>query len=271
MRLMNIDCCYPSAALDLVSARNPAAGFRLRGNILRIGVVALGASMALPAAASDPNGWAGDFKAGYIQTSGNSDTSAGNVKAELDYTYMPWANSLTGAATNGSQRGTTTEERYSLGDKLKFNFNEVDYAFGDITYDNDRFGGIQQSYTESVGYGRRLLMTEHQTLDAEVGVGAGEQRRINEDNYRTQFLTTVGGKYVYHFSETSQFSQTLRTEIGTNNTFVNPISELKLSIVKQLFATIDYEVRYNTTVPDNTKHTDTITSVNFGYSFGKIR
>lgn len=229
----------------------------------------LGAVVASPAQAALTNGWAGDFKAGYIRTSGNSDTSAGNLKTELDYTFAPWTNLFTAGAANGKQGSQTTEERYSLGDKLKFNFTDVDYAFGNLTYDNDRFAGIQQSYTESVGYGRRLLMTEHQTLDAEVGIGAGEQLRAGQDNYETQLLGTFGGKYVYNFSPTSSFSQTLRTEVGTNNTFINPVSELKLAVVGHLFATIDYEIRYNTTVPDNTRHTDIITSVNFGYSFGK--
>ena len=47
------------------------------------------------------------------------------------------------------------------------------------------------------------------------------------------------------------------------------MSELKLVIAGNLFATLGYEVRTNTEVPAGTAKTDTLTSVNLGYSFGK--
>ena len=150
-----------------------------------------------------------------------------------------------------------------------FSFTEVDYAFGDVAYDNNRFSGVQENYSESVGYGRRLLMTEAQTLDAEIGAGASQQREQGQDNFQNQVIATLGGTYVYTFSPTSQFTQTLRTEIGSRNTFVNPVSTLKLTIVGQLSANLSYDLRYNTTVPDGTAHTDTTTSISLGYSFGK--
>lgn len=238
-----------------------------------IAVRGLGCALLLCSAAASaqqlPEGWAGTLKGGYIRTSGNANTSAANVKGELDYTFNPWQNVFTFAAGNGRQRGVTAEERYSLGDKLKFAFNEVDYAFGQGTYDNDRFAGIQQRYSETLGYGRRLLMTERQTLDAEVGIGANQQLPADEDRFETQLIGTFGGKYTYTISDSAQFLQTLRTEVGTSNTFINPVSSLKLTIVNRVYAMLDYEVRYNTTVPDATKHTDIITSVNLGYAFGR--
>ncbi len=212
--------------------------------------------------------WSGAVSGGYIRTSGNSSTSATNLKFELDYTDLPWRNELTGAAANGHTGGNTSAEQYAIGDKLKFNFDEVDYAFGDITFDSDRFSGIAENFAESAGYGRRLLMTEHQTLDAELGAGFSEQQRVGENGYEIQPIVTIGGKYEYAFSNTSQFIQTLRTEIGSKNTFVNPVSQLKLNIIGALFAALNYEVRYNTTVPAESRHTDIITSVNFGYGFG---
>jgi putative salt-induced outer membrane protein len=226
------------------------------------------ATAASPAFAID-NGWYGNFALGYIKNTGNTDSSAGTAKGELDYTYMPWSNSLTFDAASGRTDGVTNTERYDGGDKLKFNFDEVDYAFGNATYLNDRFAGIQQDIVESVGYGRRILMTEHQQLDAEVGAGASEEKKLGENDYNTQFVGTVGGKYVYKFSPTAQFSQTLRAEIGTDNTFLDPVTELKVSIVSHLALLIDYEVRYNTTVPAGVHKEDTITTINIGYTFGK--
>lgn len=221
------------------------------------------------AAAPKPNGWSGTVAGGYIKSSGNSDSGAATFKLGADYTLLPWTNSFNFSATNATEDNRTTEERYALGDKLKFNFNAVDYSFASFNYDSDRFAGITERYAEAVGYGRRLLQTERQILDLELGVGANQEKTQGEDSLSTQFIGLVGGKYIYEFSPTSEFSQSLRTEIGTKNTFINPVSELRLTIVGRLYATLDYEVRYNTTAPEGTVHTDTITSINFGYDFGK--
>jgi putative salt-induced outer membrane protein len=237
-------------------------------SLLGLSLLSVTASAA-DTATPPPTAWAGTVSAGYIRTSGNTSTSAANLKFELDYTDLPWRNELTGSAGNGRTGNDTTAEQYALGDKLKFNFDEVDYVFGNVSYDNDRFAGISQNFSESVGYGRRLLMTEHQTLDAEVGAGVSEQKPVGESGYDVQPIATLGGKYVYKFSPTSEFSQSLRTEIGSKNTLINPVTQLKLNIVGALFATLNYDLRYNTTVPENSHHTDIITSVNFGYSFGK--
>jgi putative salt-induced outer membrane protein YdiY len=47
------------------------------------------------------------------------------------------------------------------------------------------------------------------------------------------------------------------------------VAELKFAVIGNVFATIDYDWRHNTSVPAGTVHTDTITSINFGYTFGK--
>jgi putative salt-induced outer membrane protein len=217
---------------------------------------------------ADKHGWSGAIAGGYIRTAGDSTTTAENLKAELNYTNMPWRNEFGVSAANGHTGSDTTAEQYSVNDKLKFSFNEVDYAFGAASFDADRFSGISKNFSESAGYGRRLLMTERQTLDAELGFGASQQQRVGEAHYVTQPIATFGGKYVYTFSPTSQFKQTLRTEVGSKNTFINPVSQLKLNIIGSLFAALSYEVRYNTTVPEGSRHTDTITSISFGYGFG---
>ena len=232
--------------------------------------LALGAIFTTTSAMADPppDGWAGTLAGGYVRTAGATTTTAENLKGELDYTYKPWRNEFIASAVNGHSGGNTTAEQYAVGDKLKFNFTDVDYAFGAVNFDSDRFAGISKNFSESVGYGRRLLMTEHQVLDAELGAGVSELQNVGETGYKTQPIATIGGKYVYTFSPTSQFIQTLRTEIGSDNTFINPVSTLKLNIIGALYAALSYELRYNTTVPDNTRHSDTITSISFGYGFG---
>ena len=227
------------------------------------------AAPAPPPPPPAPTTWAGSLSGGYIRTAGATDTTASNVKGELDYTNLPWANELTGSMATGSTSGTTSAEQYDAADKLKFSFDDVDYAFGKLSYDNNRFNGIAENYAESLGYGRRLLMLEKQTLDAEIGVGDSQQREEGQTQFDNQFIGTAGFKYIYNFTPTSQFTQTLDSEIGTKNTLIHPVSALKLTIVGQLNATLSYDYTYNTTVPDGTPHSTTIESVSLGYTFGK--
>jgi putative salt-induced outer membrane protein len=105
-------------------------------------------------------------------------------------------------------------------------------------------------------------------LDLEAGVGANRTRNQGTEDFTSRAVATLGGKYVWKISSSAQFTQTLRTEFASNNTYVNPISELKLTVIGNLFAALNYELRYNTEAPLNTRHTDTISTVNLGYTFG---
>ncbi|MDE2149425.1 MAG: DUF481 domain-containing protein [Gammaproteobacteria bacterium] len=87
--------------------------------------------------------------------------------------------------------------------------------------------------------------------------------------FSNELIGTLNVDYLWTISPTASFEQTLPVEDGQSNTFVNPVSELKLTVIGNLFVTLDYKIRYNSTALDSTLHTDTITSINFGYSFGK--
>ncbi len=77
------------------------------------------------------------------------------------------------------------------------------------------------------------------------------------------------GKYQWALSETSTFIQTLKVESGAENTFTESVTELKLSVVGNLFAALSYTVKHNSDVPADTKKTDTFSAVNLSYAFGK--
>jgi len=233
----------------------------------------VGSVVAQPALADDrpqagPTLWSGNLSLGFVQTRGNSDTSTLNGKAELGYAGKRWTNAFSAFLLRGSQDGQTTDERYSFADKIDFSLTPQDYAFGNAGYDHDRFGGVAERNTLTLGYGRHLLATPAHLLDLELGFGANRSRNRGENEFDYRSIYTVGGRYRWKISETSELSQTLRTEIASNDIYINPITQLKLTIIGQLFTVIAYEFRYNTKVPDGTRHLDQIATVNLGYSFG---
>ena len=215
-----------------------------------------------------PPPWAGNASVGYVQTGGNTSTSALNLKANLDYQGVDWGNSLLATAFNGSRDKTTTDERYGIVDKVNYNLSPRHYAFVDASYDNDRFAGISERYALTLGYGRHVFASARQTLDLEAGLGANESRERGQRVLVAHGIATLGGKYVLRLTPSSQFTQTLRTEYASNNIFVNPVSELKLNVIGNAYAALSFEIRYNSDVPSGVRNVDHISTINLGYGFG---
>lgn len=221
-----------------------------------------------PSAPAPPPKWSGDLSIGYVRSNGNATASTLNGKFDLEYKSDPWDNVLSGTAFRATSLGLTTDEKYSLADKLLYNFDPKNYLFGQGNADRDRFGAIAQRYSASAGYGRHLINSATQTLDVDLGGGVAHSREQHANHFQTDPIGTFDLAWLWHFAPGSQFKQTLRTEFAANNTYVNPISELKLTLIKNFFVALGYELRYNTVTPAGTQHTDQITTINIGYAFG---
>lgn len=235
---------------------------------MHVKILALATLLAVTTAHAD-EGWSGEASVGFLNTTGNTTTRSLNAKATVGYRQGPWNHVAKAGALAAQRDKITTDERYNLGYRTTFDFTEFDYAFGSIDYDNDRFAGVIERATEAVGYGRRLLRGEKHTLDADLGIGATQQKLAVSEERQTAFVGLFNAKYQWLITDTSSFLQTLKIEKSKDNTFINPVATLKLVIAGQLFTTLSYEIRTNTEVPAGTNKTDTLTSVNLGYSFGK--
>lgn len=222
-----------------------------------------------PDQADQPGRLSGDASLGLLSTSGNTDTRSANGKLQLSYVVGPWTQEGKAAAVSAQQDNLTTDERYSLGYKLSRDFDAHNYVFLTLDYDNDRFAGIAERTTQALGYGRRLLTLPAHSLDAEIGLGATQIKLAEPAGRENSAVALLNAKYVWEISATSKFSQGLKVERSRTTTYVNPVSELKLTVAGNLFASLGYELRYNSDVPDGTRKTDTLTSVNLGYGFGE--
>jgi len=236
-------------------------------HVLTLKPFALAALLATSVAQAN-DGWSGEAAVGFLNTTGNTSTRSLNAKGDVAYRVGSWGHAAHVSALTAQRDSVTSDERYNAGYKASYDFTEHDYLFGSLDYDNDRFAGVIERTTEALGYGRRLLTLEKHLLDAEVGVGATQQK-LATDTRESSAVGLFNAKYQWLISDTSSFIQTLKVEKSKNNTFINPVSTLKLVIAGQLFTTLGYEVRTNTDVPAGTSKTDTLTSVNLGYSFGK--
>ena len=212
--------------------------------------------------------WRGEAGAGLLTTSGNSEAESFNGKFLLDWKNEQWKNSLTATAINNGDEEGRSAARYAVGDKLDYHLTERDYIFGAVDWEKDLFGGFRERTAETVGYGRHLLTGPIHTLDAEIGAGWRQTEEQDTGDKESEAIGRAGGKYGWKLSDTSAFAQSLKVEYGSTNTFTEAISELKLSVVGNIFASISFTARNNSDVPPDTRKTDTITAVNLSYAFG---
>jgi putative salt-induced outer membrane protein len=212
--------------------------------------------------------WSGEIAAGYLATSGNTSTQSLNGKLGLDYTREAWKNRFKALSVYTTDQGEASAERYAASNKVDWNFGERNYVFASLDWEKDLFGGIRERTSETLGFGRNMLVGPTHLLELEIGAGA-RQSRENITGERDEDLILRGSAlYTWKLSETSEFKQAVKVESGESNTFSELLSELKLSIIGNLFASVSYTLRSNTDVPDGAERTDSFTAVNLSYGFG---
>ena len=253
---------------------------------MRLRSLGLFAFVVVPAVAAQeptpppPPPWTGEASVGLVVTTGNSESETFNAKGEVVYQSKIWRNTLNGTAikTQATNKDTGEEEktgeRYLIGNKTDFNFDERNYAFLALEFEKDLFGPTRERSSETAGYGRKLLLGPVHTLEAEIGAGARQtlaQETVDEPDPERESDAIGRGRvaYKWNFSETSYFTETAKVESGDTNTFVESVAELRVTLIGKLFAVTSYTVRTNSDVPEGTKKTDTITAFNLGWTFNK--
>ncbi|WP_348675885.1 DUF481 domain-containing protein [uncultured Abyssibacter sp.] len=212
----------------------------------------------------------GKAELGVLKTSGNSQSQSINASLALQHELGRWENQFTATVFTAEEDDEQNAERYSSTFKTSFDFTEFNYLFANLSYEKDLFGGVRERTTETVGYGRRLLKSDRNELNVELGAGARQQESQKPESLRESDAIVRGALlYQFEISETSEFTQKFLTESGDENTYSESITGLKLTIIGPTFAGITYTVKHNSTVPDDRKKTDTYLSVSLSYEFGK--
>jgi len=210
--------------------------------------------------------WAGKVSLGYLATSGNTENSNLNGNFVVGYTAGKWVHTLDAYAINASESQQTTAEAYGAGWKSEWNLSERNFLFGLLNYRKDRFSGFPTQFSESVGYGRRIIDTPVHMLNAEIGAGARQSERADGIN-ESDFIVRGGLNYKWTFSETANFTQDFMIEYGDLNTYSQSITALRARILGNLAMAASYTIKNNSDVPPLTEKTDTFTAFSLEYSF----
>ena len=229
-------------------------------------------TMALPVSVNaqeteeEDSPWAGKATLGYLATSGNTENSTLNTGFEVGYTSGKWLHLLTAAAITSSENEVTTAEAYDLGWKSERKITDKDFLFGRIQWRKDNFGAYDTQFSQTVGYGRRVIDNDQHKLNIELGVGA-RQSELQFGGTENETIFTAGGYYRWQLSETAEFRQDLKVESGSANTYSESVTAISAKLLGELALVASYTIKNNSDVPPLTEKTDTYTALSLEYLF----
>lgn len=218
------------------------------------------------AQAQDESPWAGRASLGYLATTGNSENSSANAAFEISHTGDRWKHTLDASALGAQDTNTTTAEAYQLGWKSDLSLSEFDYLFASARWQKDKFSGYDQQTTEAIGYGRRLINSDVHILNAEIGVGA-KQADLRDGTSQDETILLGALDYSWIITETAKFSQDVRVESGSENTYLESVSALSAKLYENLALVVSYTIKNNSDVPLGSEKTDTFTAISLEYAF----
>jgi putative salt-induced outer membrane protein len=210
--------------------------------------------------------WAGSATLGYLATSGNTNNSNLNSGLEVGYTIGSWRHEFNGRAIYAAEDNTTTSEAYAAGLKSERNLSKRSFLFGRLNWRKDRFSGYDTQFSQTVGYGRRVIDNDVHKLNIEVGAGARQSDLVDG---RSENETILLGdlNYTWALSDNSEFRQNFLFEAGSSNTYLASVTALSAKLVGNLAFVASYTVKNNSDVPIGTKKTDTYSALSLEYGF----
>ena len=210
--------------------------------------------------------WAGKATLGYLATSGNTENSSLNSAFEISYTSGDWQHLFDVSAINSSEDSATTAEAYAAGWKSERNLSEVNFLFGRLSLRKDRFSGYDTQFSQTVGYGRRIMDNEKHSLNGEIGAGA-RQSDLADGTNENETILSGALHYTWAISETAEFRQDLLIEAGSENTYLESVTALSARLIGKLALVASYRIQNNSEVPAGTEKTDTFTALSLEYAF----
>ncbi len=212
-------------------------------------------------------GWKGEVGAGYAATTGNTDTSKFNAKAEATLEKEKWRHHINATALSSSSNDVKDAEKYYIAGKSDYKYKEHSYVFGRADYDKVKFSGFDYQYTIAVGIGHRYL-NDYPTMTLDVGAGVGLKGfRIERESEDTESMGRLATKYVWEFREKSNFNQELSAEFADSFDVYKSITGLTVQMMGNFALGLSYVVKRTSDVQPGIEKTDTETAINLLYTF----
>lgn len=221
-------------------------------------------------------GWNGQGEAGLVKASGNTDSENINVGLKFSKEGQVWTNEFALAALKASNNSIDSANSLAADYKLKRQLTERSNVFFNLTYLDDDFDGFTEQTGAALGYGFKVIDSEPVAWEIGAGVGYRDTSELflvdgreveGKDLSGATFV--VRSDYRNQFTENTQFIDTFKADIGSDNTFVENEAALVVSMNDKLALKAGLIIRHNTDPAQGFDETDTISSMSLVYKFAQ--
>jgi putative salt-induced outer membrane protein len=223
--------------------------------------------------------WTGKAELGFLNSSGNAESTSANAKLDLKRDSEKWINTFYVGALYGNNGEFTNAQRYEARYQLDYKINDRLSWFSALRGEKDYFSGFVYQATVSTGAAYKFI--DSPTTKLAFSLGAGYRRLQNEVLIRTDAgevidriegdeesdpVVTAGSLYEHNFTENTKITNKFLAESGSANTALQDDLALQVSMTKTLALAVGYGIRYNTDPPPLSETTDTLITVNLVYN-----
>jgi putative salt-induced outer membrane protein len=212
--------------------------------------------------------WEGVGEFGFVNTTGNTESTALNMKLNFTYNMKNWRHRFLATALMTSEDGEQDNERYTAEIQSDRKLNEKSWLFGVFRWDADKFGSYDPQLSLSAGYGRLLMKSEKHEMKGEVGVGYRKLEERVSGESTSEAIMRLLLEDTWQVFKTTTWNNRLLVESGSSNTFTQFDTGLAVSMTEAFAVKLGWQMRYNSKIPPEDDHnTDTVASINLVYNF----
>jgi putative salt-induced outer membrane protein len=211
-------------------------------------------------------GWAGQGEAGGFTSSGNTNVTGVSLGVTLNKETRKAVHKLRGQFDWQRDSGVTTRERVLAGYEGNFNINPRLYALTTLSFERDRFSGINTRYAGSLGFGYRVSLGPQFRLAVEAGP-ALRQTNFTNGNQQGSIAARGGLNSRWVINQNLSFTEEASVYIDSFNTSFTSLTALTARLNTALSARASFQVNTEANPPAGRKNADTTSRATIVYSF----
>ena len=212
------------------------------------------------------DGWSGELVAGLLITSGNSEDQDFNGEFEIVKTMERWKHEFEVEFENNSSGDERSDEKYEVEIQSNYSLSAIDYVFGELEWEKDRYSGYEFRAQEVIGYGYKFYDSDEFKLSAEGALGLQQFREEGQES-QNEPVQKFEADLEWAITEGLSFLQSVSTEHSDGIFFSDSESYLKTKVMEHISLQLGFEAEHRSEVPVNTDKLDTKTKFNVVYDF----
>ncbi len=212
-------------------------------------------------------GWSGSGEFGLVKTTGNTETESLILGLEFIKEQEKWRHRAAANVLSADGKGVTTAKRYGFEWQTDYKLDDKSWVLGAFRYESDEFSAFDNQQTLTLGYGRNLIDNVRNKLAGEIGIGYRDSELAATGISNSEAIIRGVLDYTHQLTDNSEFTNRLLVESGSDNTFIQNLAGVSVSMNDKFALKFGFEYRNNSDVPAGVDDTDTITSANLVYNF----